>query len=464
MPVSTVPLTIAIVGRPNVGKSTLFNRLVGRKLAIVSDTPGVTRDRAAADGRFGGLQLRLVDTAGFEYGPAESMQARMVAQTEMAIASADVLLFVIDSREGVTPGDEIVARALRKKGKPVILIANKSEGRAALPGQAEAYRLGFGDPISLSAEHALGLDELMEALAPHAERNAAAQDAEEDESESVEFEGDEEDASDRPLRLAIVGRPNVGKSSLLNRLLGEDRSLTGPEAGLTRDAVAVDWQWEGREILLHDTAGLRRKARIEEKLEKLSVESTLNAIRFADCVILAMDATQPFEKQDLTIADLISREGRAIVFAINKWDLVPEPNKALAELREKLDRLLPQVAGANMVVLSAITGRGVERLMAAVFDADKIWNTRVSTGELNRFLKDTLSRHPPPAVHGRNIKLRYMTQAKSRPPTFILFGNQLKELPESYLRYLAHALRKQFGLTGTPLRFTTRASKNPFAD
>jgi GTP-binding protein len=450
------PLTLAIVGRPNVGKSTLFNRLAGKKLAIVGDTPGVTRDRASVDTEIGGIKLRLIDTAGFEHGPVESLQARMIAQTEKAIAAADVLLFVIDAREGVTPGDEIVAGALRRKSKPVLLAANKSEGRAALPGAAEAYRLGFGDPIAMSAEHGLGLEELFDALLPFT-------DSETREAESGQDTADDEKAA-RPLRLAIVGRPNVGKSSLLNRLIGEERALTSPEAGTTRDAVAAAWQWDGRDILLHDTAGLRRRARIEEALEKLSVESTLNAIRFADCVILTIDAMQPFEKQDLTIADLVSREGRAIVFAINKWDLVEERQRMLGELREKLDRLLPQVAGAHMVVLSAATGQGVERLMPAVMDADRIWNSRVPTGELNRFLKQALSRQPPPAVRGRNIKLRYMTQAKARPPSFVLFGNQLNALPESYLRYLANSLRKQFGLTGTPLRFSVRTSKNPYAD
>ncbi len=453
-------LTLAIVGRPNVGKSTLFNRLAGKKIAIVADTPGVTRDRASTDVEIGGIRYRLIDTAGFEHGPVESLQARMIAQTEKAIAAADVLLFVIDSREGVTPGDEIVASTLRRKSKPVIIAANKSEARASLPGAAEAYRLGFGDPVALSAEHGLGMAELFDALLPYTE-GMAQQQRDDEAREEEPAEGEE---AKRPLRLAIVGRPNVGKSSLLNRLVGEERALVSPMAGTTRDAVAARWEWDGREILLHDTAGLRRRARIEEPLEKLSVGSTLEALRFADCVIMTIDAMQPFEKQDLTIADLISREGRAIVFVVNKWDLVDDRQRLLADLREKLERLLPQVAGAQMLMLSAITGQGMERLMPAVMEADKIWNSRVTTSELNRFLKDALSRHPPPAVHGRNIKIRYMTQAKARPPSFVLFGNQLTALPESYMRYLGNALRKHFGLNGTPLRFSVRTSKNPFAD
>ena len=444
------PLSVAIVGRPNVGKSTLFNRLAGEKRAIVDNTPGVTRDWAEARSDFGGLQLRLLDTAGFEKGPPETLQARMLEQTQAAIAEADVCLFLIDAREGVTPGDEIVADSLRKSGKPVILAANKSEGRAAEAGQIESYALGLGEPIALSAEHGIGLAELHAALEPFALPDQAEEEAEEDE--------------ERPLRLAIVGRPNVGKSSLLNRILGRNRALVGPEAGITRDAVLAEWEWERREILLHDTAGLRKKAKVAERLEKMSVEATLNAVRFADCVILVMDATQAFERQDLVIADMTAREGRALLFALNKWDLVEDRQGALKEMREKLDRLLPQVAGAELVALSALTGEGMDRLMPAVMRADRIWNMRVPTAALNRFLEDAVSRHPPPAVRGRPIRIRYMTQPKARPPSFVLFGNQLAQLPETYLRYLANGLRKAFKLTGTPIRFSTRSSKNPYAD
>jgi GTP-binding protein len=451
-----MPLTVAIVGRPNTGKSTLFNRLAGKKLAIVDDTPGVTRDWSVVPSNLGGLDLRIVDTAGFEKGPGGSLQARMVAQTREAIRRADVCIFLIDARAGVTPGDEIVAQALRKSGKPVILAANKSEGAtAAQTGEAEAYALGFGDPVALSAEHGLGLGELRDALAPYAEENDTTLDPV-DETTAAE--------ATRPLRLAIIGRPNVGKSSLLNRLIGEERALTGPEAGITRDAVLAEWRWEGRDILLHDTAGLRKKANIEAKLEKASVGSALNAIRFADCVILVIDAMQPLEKQDLTIADLVAREGRAIVFVVNKWDLVADRGGTLKHLREGVDGLLPQVAGASLIGVSALTGEGIDRVMPAVFETERVWNTRIPTAQLNRFLEEAVQRHPPPAVRGRRVRIRYMTQAKARPPSFVLFGNQLTALPESYLRYLTNALRNAFALKGAPIRFSLRTSKNPYAD
>jgi GTPase len=448
-----MPLTVAIVGRPNVGKSTLFNRLAGKRLAIVDNTPGVTRDRALAASNLGGLELILIDTAGFDRGPPESLTSRMAAQTAAAIQSADVCLFVVDVREGLTAGDEIVAEVLRKSGKPVILAANKSERRAAQSAEAEFYALGFGEPVAISAEHGLGLGELRDALAPFAE----------DAPSTDEGEPGTDGPDNRPLRLAIVGRPNVGKSSLLNRLLGEERALTSPEAGTTRDAVAAEWHWGGRDILLYDTAGLRKKARVAERLEKLSVESALHAVRFADCVILVMDAREALERQDLAIADMIAREGRSIVLAANKWDLVENRQHAIKDLRERVDELLAQVAGAAIVGVSAMTGEGIERLMAAVIEADRVWNTRAATAELNRFLEEALSRNPPPAVRGRRIRIRYMTQAKARPPNFVLFGNQLNALPESYLRYLTNQLRTAFKLPGTPIRLTLRSTKNPYA-
>ena len=466
-----MPLNLAIVGRPNVGKSRLFNRLAGRAAAIVHDTPGVTRDRQAVEAVFDGLSLRLIDTAGFEDAATGSVAHRMTKQTLTAIAEAEALLFVVDARDGLTAGDQIIAEALRKSGKPVILAANKCEGRVEPP--VEAWGLGFGEPIAISAEHNLGMAELADALsslAPKAlipdEEDEDEEDIGDDEVVEDEIEGEAPVAHylDRPLRLALVGRPNVGKSSLFNQLLGEERSLVGPEAGLTRDAITAPWKAGDRDVLLHDTAGLRKKARVAgEVLEEMSVASTLDAIRFADCVIVMIDATAPFEKQDLAIADLIAREGRAIVFAVNKWDLLENKAGAISRMREKLDRLLPQVAGAPLIATSARTGEGLERLEAAVADADKAWNTRIPTGVLNRFLEGALQRHATPAISGRRVRIRYMTQRKARPPSFTLFGNQLDALPEAYLRYLQNGLRESFGLKGTPLRFSVRNSKNPYA-
>ena len=448
--------TVAIVGRPNVGKSTLFNRLAGRRIAIVHDTPGVTRDRKEAVAEFSGRQVRIVDTAGFEEGTPGSLSSRMTKQTVAAIAGADAVVFVLDARDGITAGDEEIAQALRRAGKPVILVANKTEGRIQLSA-ADAHALGFGEPLAVSAEHNLGTDDLFDALAPFSE---------EVEPESEDSDGEREESEpleDRPLRLAIVGRPNVGKSSLFNRILGEERALTSPEAGTTRDAITAPWKIGGREVLLHDTAGMRRKARSQgETLELLSIASALEAIRFADCVIVVMDVTQPFEKQDLAIADLVEREGRAIVFAINKWDLVENRAGAVGKLRDELDHLLPQLVGAPLVGVSALTGEGVDRLPGIVMEADRAWNSRQPTAALNRFLEVALARHAPPTSKGRRIRIRYMTQAKARPPTFALFGTQLKALPEDYLRYMQNALREAFHLQGAPIRLLLRSPKNPY--
>ena len=462
-------LKLAIVGRPNVGKSRLFNRIAGRTAAIVHDTPGVTRDRQAVDAVYEGLSLTLIDTAGFEEGATGSIPNRMTKQTLTAIAEAEVLLFLIDARAGVTAGDQIIAEALHKSGKPVILAANKCEGRVTPP--AEAWGLGLGEAMAISAEHNLGMENLVAALEPLAGVLPADDTDDEDFEEEEEFSEDDEPEEDvvvnyldRPLRLALVGRPNVGKSSLFNNLLGEDRSLTGPEAGLTRDSITAPWKAGDRDVLLHDTAGLRKKARVAgETLEEMSVASTLEAIRFADCVIVMIDANAPFEKQDLTIADLIAREGRAIVFAVNKWDLLENKAGGISRMREKLDRLLPQIAGAPLIATSARTGEGLDRLEAAIAEADTAWNTRISTATLNRFLGEALQRHATPAISGRRVRIRYMTQRKARPPSFTLFGNQLDALPEAYLRYLSNGLREAFNLKGTPLRFSVRNSKNPYA-
>ncbi len=461
-----MPFLLAIVGRPNVGKSTLFNKLVGRKMALTHDTPGVTRDRFEADASLGNLAFRVIDTAGFEYDTPESLAGRMTAQTLTAIDEADACLFVIDARAGVTAGDQIIAQALRRSGKTVVLAANKCESRAGDSGVGEAYALGFGEPIAISAEHSLGFADLEDALSAFIEPAILPQAIDENTGEPIadDDECDDTPREDRPIRLAIVGRPNVGKSSLFNRLLGEERTLTGPEAGITRDAIAAPWHVGGREFLLHDTAGLRRKARTAgHTLEEMSVGSTLEAIRFADCVVVVIDATQAFEKQDLTISDLIAREGRAVVFVANKWDLIQNRAGAVGDLRERLDKSLPQVIGAPLVGISALTGEGLDRIVPAIVTADAAWNKRVGTHALNRFLEAALERHAPPAVSGRRVRIRYMTQVKARPPTFALFGNQLDALPEDYIRYLTNGLRKGFDLVGTPLRFLMRTQKNPFA-
>jgi GTP-binding protein len=442
-------LKIAIVGRPNVGKSTLFNRLAGRKLAIVDDMPGVTRDRRFGTGRLGDLDLELIDTAGFEDVTDESLEARMRAQTELAVAEADLVLFVIDAREGVTPGDEIFADVLRRADKPIVLAANKAEGYRGDAGVLDAWSLGFGEPIPISAEHGEGMADLYAAVAASA---------------PVEDEEEEVDAPDKPVRIAIVGRPNAGKSTLINRLIGEDRLLTGPEAGITRDAIPVNWDWEGRPVRLVDTAGLRRKAKVQEKLEKLSTGDTIRAITFAEVVILVMDATHPFEIQDLQIADLVEREGRGLVFVLAKWDLVEDPQARFAELAEEAQRQLPQVRGAPIVALSAETGRGLDRLMPAVFKTYGDWSTKVKTRDLNDWLRMAIERHPPPAVNGRRIKPKYMAQTKARPPTFVLFSTRAEQIPESYRRYLVNSLRDSFDLPGVPLRVNVRSSRNPFVE
>ena len=457
-----MPFTLAIIGRPNVGKSTLFNKLVGRKLALTHDTPGVTRDRREADATLGSLSFRVIDTAGFEDEAPETLAGRMTAQSQAAIADADATLFVIDARAGVTTGDEAVAQALRRSGKAVILVANKCESHASDGGYNEAYALGFGEPVAVSAEHTLGFGALEEALSQYI---APTEYPEEGEDRDTTPEESDDEVAARPIRLAIVGRPNVGKSSLFNRLLGEERTLTGPEAGITRDAIASAWHADGRDFVLHDTAGLRRKARSAgHTLEEMSVASTLDAIRFADCVIVLLDATQAFEKQDLTIADLIGREGRAVVFVANKWDLIENRAGAVGDLRDRLDHSLPQLFGAPLVGVSALTGEGLDRIVPAVIVAYDAWNKRVGTSALNRFLEKALERHAPPAISGRRVRIRYMTQVKARPPTFALFGNQLKSLPEDYVRYLTNGLREAFELKGTPLRFLMRGGKNPFAE
>ncbi len=442
-------VTLAIVGRPNVGKSTLFNRLAGRRLAIVDDRPGVTRDRRFGRGRLGDLDIDLIDTAGFEDVADDSLEARMRQQTELAVAQADIVLFVIDARDGVVPLDELFAAVLRHADKPVILLANKTEGRAGDAGALEAYNLGFGEPIPISAEHGEGLSDLFAAVA------AFAPDLDHEEDQPL---------GEKPIRLAVVGRPNAGKSTLVNRLVGEDRLLTGPEAGITRDAVSVDWSWEGRPIRFVDTAGLRRKARIDEKLEKLSTQDTIRAITFAEVVLLVMDATHPFETQDLQIADLVEREGRALVFVLAKWDLVEDPGARLKAFIEHADRMLPQLRGARVVHLSAETGRGLDRLMPAVIKSHDDWSTKLKTRDLNDWLKLAVERHPPPAVEGRRVKPKYMAQTKARPPTFVLFASRADKLPEAYRRYLVNSLRQSFDLPGTPIRITVRSGANPYAE
>jgi GTP-binding protein len=450
--------SIAIVGRPNVGKSTLFNRLVGRRLALVDDRPGVTRDRREGGARLGDIEFTVIDTAGLEDAAAESLSGRMQAQTEAAIAEADAVFFLVDARAGPLPADHGFADLVRRSGKPTILLANKCEGRVAEAGALEAYALGLGEPIAISAEHGEGFADIYEAL-----RAALPDETADTPDLDAGAPPVEADAAERVIRVAVVGRPNVGKSTLINRLLGEERLLTGPEAGITRDAIAVPLDWHGQHFRLYDTAGMRKRSKIDEKLEKLSVADALNAIRFAEVVVVMMDSEQPFEDQDMRIADLVEREGRALVMALSKSDLVEKKPGAITKLREETDHRLPQVKGVPVVSVSGLTGEGLDRLLRAVVESHAVWNKRVSTSALNRWLGEALTEHAPPAVSGRRLKLNYITQPKARPPSFILSCTRADAVPDAYKRYLVNGLREAFDLPGTPIRLTLREKENPFA-
>ena len=449
----TLPIVV-IAGRPNVGKSTLFNRLAGRRIALVADTPGVTRDRKEAEAQLRGRMVKLIDTAGLEEAAPETLAGRMRAVSASAVALADLVLFVVDARAGITPADTHFAQWLRRQGKPVLLVANKAEGRVAGTSLLDAYALGLGDPVGVSAEHGEGIADLMSEIADRLPPEA----------EEAEPEPDADDPT-RPLKLAIVGRPNAGKSTLINRLIGEDRMLTGPEPGLTRDAIAIILEdRDGRPIELVDTAGLRRRARIEAPLEKMSVSAAIEALKMAEVVVLAIDAVDGIHDQDLQIARLIEREGRACVVVLNKWDAVPDRNATRKAIMERLEDSLAQMKGIPVVTLSALTGASVDKLLPVIRRAHDVWNTRVATGELNRWFEYALNGHQPPLVQGRRLKLRYITQAKARPPTFVVFGTRAEQLPEDYQRYLVNGLRDNFKLPGTPIRLQLRGTKNPFAD
>ena len=442
--------TVAIVGRPNVGKSTLFNRLVGKRLALVDDRPGVTRDRREGDAKLLGLEFRVIDTAGFEDEDPLTLPGRMRKQTEAAVRSADAALFLIDSREGVTPLDEEIGRWLRAESTPVVLVANKSEGRAGESGVLDGFRLGLGEPVAISAEHGEGVADLFEALLPHVERDEEIEDEEPEADEAA------------PLKLAIVGRPNAGKSTLVNRMLGEDRLITGPEAGITRDSISLDWEWNGRPVRLVDTAGLRKRAKVTDKLERLSTADARRSIDYAEVVVVLLDATRGLESQDLRIAELVIEEGRALIIAINKWDVAENASALFNGIKAALEEGLSQVKGLPVLTVSAKTGKGIDQLLGAAFELREQWSRRVSTGELNRWFERAIEANPPPAPGGKRIKLRYITQVKSRPPSFVIFGNRLSELPESYNRYLLNSMRRDLKLGPVPLRLTLRSPKNPF--
>ena len=456
-------VTVAILGRPNVGKSTLFNRLVGEKIALVDDQPGVTRDRREGTAHLADLEFQVFDTAGFDEAKKGSLQARMGDQAAEAVRLADHVFLVIDGRTGVTPVDHLFAERIRKMGKPVTLLVNKTETKILKASAADAYRLNFGEPHAISGEHGEGMEAIYDVVKPLVvkdRKNAKAEDVEVEEKFDPDVEAPERPA--KPLKLAIIGQPNAGKSTLVNSLLGEERMLTGPEAGITRDAISSDWHWGGRDIKLWDTAGIRRKAKVKEKLEKLSVSDGLRAVKYAECVVVLVDGSIPIEKHDLTLCDLISREGRAIVLAINKWDLVEDKVDSLKKLHEVLDGILPDIRGLSIITLSAKQGKGADKLMKAVLEADRKWNIRISTGKLNRWLEEAIERNPPPAVSGRRTKIRYGTQVNARPPTFALFGNRLDTLPLSYQRYLMNGLRDTLKLDGTPIRFVFRGGENPY--
>jgi GTP-binding protein len=440
--------TVVIAGRPNVGKSTLFNRLAGRRHAIVSDTPGVTRDRKDAEAQLRGRMVRLVDTAGLEESAPDSLYGRMRASSEAAVATADLVVFVVDARAGITPADAHFAAWLRRQNCPVLVVANKAEGRGGANAALEAYSLGLGEPLAVSAEHGEGIADLMSEIA-----------------DRVPPEADpEDDSAGKPLKLAIVGRPNAGKSTLLNRLLGEERMITGPEPGLTRDSVSVLLQDGQGPIELVDTAGLRKRARIEAELEKMSVSASIEALKMAEIVALTVDATEGLHEQDLQIGRLIEREGRACVLVLNKWDAVPDRQKTRQAISDRLETSLTQMRGIPVVTISALTGAGVDKFLPTVREAHRIWNERVPTGALNRWFEGALERHQPPMVEGRRLKLRYITQAKARPPTFLVFGTRAEQMPQEYQRYLVNGLREQFKMPGTPIRIQLRGTKNPYAD